>query len=260
MKLYKYIIILGLLCIADLSFGQKFDLGMLAGPQVYKVSFTDDDAKDIYNSKFKIGYRVGAYIIFPLEDNFAWSVEGFYSRKGRKLENISDGNDVINDATYDFLEINFLLRKEYDLNIIEGIQGKWFITLGPNINYWLGGKGVIDDNVDLTYKVKFEDNISDLEYNYIRDGNRWLFGIDIGIGIDTPIINSQKFETELRFTLGQTYLGAENGSIPVNDFQNDDNLESNYRNLSLVLRYGLGIDLKNARKGKSTLKVKKKKR
>jgi len=237
---------------------QKFDLGLLAGPQLYTVTFPDQDDRDIFNSKFKIGYRAGAYIIFPLENDFAWSSEVYFSKKGRKIENKEDG--TINNASYNFIETSFLLRKEFDLTIIENIKGKWFFNFGPNINYWVGGKGVIDNNVDIDYEVKFEEGKSDLEYNYIVDGNRWLFGIDIGIGIDTPIINSQKFETELRFTLGQTFLGARDGSVPVNEFQNIDNLRSHYRSIALVLRYGLGIDLKDARKGKSTFKVKNKRR
>jgi hypothetical protein len=238
---------------------QKFDIGILAGPQAYKVSFQDKDDRDIYKSKIKLGYRVGGYIIFPLENDFAWSTELFYSKKGRKIENLIDGN--INDAVYNFVELSFLIRKQFDLNIIEKVKGKWFFTFGPNINYWLNGRGVWNDRDIYSYSVKFEDReFGDLENNYVIDGNRWLFGIDIGIGIDTPIINSQKFETEIRFTLGQTFLGTKDGSIPNNNFFFDDNLRSNYRSLSLVLRYGLGIDMKNAKKGKSTFKVKRKRR
>lgn len=237
---------------------QKFNIGLLAGPQVYTVSFQDSDDRDIYDSKFKIGYRVGAFIQFPLENDYAWSVESYYSRKGRKIETVSDG--TINNAAYNFAELNILLKKQFDLNIIENIQGKWFMSIGPNINYWINGKGTIESNVDLEYEVVFDDQPGDLENNYIRDGNRWLFGLDFGIGIETPTVGSQLFETELRFTLGQTFLGAKDGSVPVNDFQVDDNLRSNYRNISIIFRYGLGVDMKNNRKGKSTLKVKRKRR
>ncbi|QSE96783.1 porin family protein [Fulvivirga lutea] len=239
---------------------QKFDIGLLAGPQAYTVSFEDKDDRDEYDSKIKLGYRAGAYILFPLENDFAWSVEGFFSRKGRNLESNFNGQDVVNNASYNFIELNFLLRKEFNLTLIKGLEGKWFLNIGPNINYWLSGKGTIDATVDLDYKVKFEDGPGDFEYNYIRDGNRWLFGIDFGIGIDNQIIKSQKVEAELRFTLGQTFLGAKDGSVPVNDFQVNDNLRANYRVLALVIRYGIGVDFKNARKGKSTLKIKKRKR
>jgi hypothetical protein len=240
------------------TMAQKFDIGLLAGPQVYKVSFQDTDDRNLYSSTFKVGYRIGAYISFPMEDDFSWSTELYYSRKGRKIETIENG--FINDAAYNFGEISVLLRKQFDLNIIEKIKSKWFVTLGPNINYWISGRGSIDATVDLDYKVKFGSGAGDLENNYIVDGNRWLFGLDFGLGIDTPLINSQKFEVEVRFTLGQTYLGAKDGSVPVNDFQVDDNLRSNYRTMALVLKYGLDLDLKNAKKGKSTLRIKKKRR
>lgn len=239
------------------AIAQKFDIGVLAGPQFYTVSFEDKDDRDIYDSKFKIGYRAGAYILFPLENDFAWSVETFYSKKGRKLESNVDGIEFTNNANYSFLELSFLLRKEWDMTIIEGVKGKWFLNIGPNINYWISGKGKIDAAVDLDYKVKFEDGAGDYEYNYIRDGNRWLFGIDLGVGVDSQVIKSQKVELELRFTLGQTFLGTKDGSVPVNDFQVDDNLRSNYRVLALVVRYGIGVDMQNAKKGKSTIKIKK---
>ena len=236
---------------------QKFDLGLLAGPQAYMVAFEDSDDRDIYDSKIKLGWRAGAYILFPLENDFAWSVEGFYSKKGRKLESEFNAEQVINNASYSFLELNFLLRKEFQMHLIKGLEGTWFVNFGPNINYWLNGKGTIDAVVDLDYKVKFEDGTGDYEFNYITDGNRWLFGLDLGIGIDSQVIKSQKVELELRFTYGQTFLGTKDGSIPANDFQVDDNLRARYRVLALVVRYGIGVDLKNAKKGKSTIKIKK---
>ncbi len=238
--------------------GQKFDIGLLAGPQIYKVSFPDNDDKAAFDTKFKLGYRLGAYINFPMENDFSWCTEVYYSRKGRRIKD--NANGFVNDATYNFGEISVLLRKQFEMNIIENIKGKWFINIGPNINYWMSGKGHIESNVGLDYKVKFGSGTTDLENNYIVDGNRWLFGLDFGLGIDTPIIGTQKFETEVRFTLGQTFLGAKDGSIPVNDFQVDDNLRSHYRTISIVLKYGIGVDLHDAKKGKSTLKVKKKRR
>ena len=249
--------LVGFLFINFSSSAQKFDLGLLAGPQAYTVAFEDSDDRDIYDSKVKLGWRAGAYILFPLENDFAWSVEGFYSKKGRKLESEFNADQVINNASYSFLELNFLLRKEFQMHLIKGLEGTWFVNFGPNINYWLNGKGTIDAVVDLDYKVKFEDGTGDYEFNYIRDGNRWLFGLDLGIGIDSQVIKSQKVELELRFTYGQTFLGAKDGSIPVNDFQVDDNLRARYRVLALVVRYGIGVDLKNAKKGKSTMKIKK---
>lgn len=225
---------------------------MLGGIHGYKVSFEDKDDRDIYDSKPKLGYRLGAYIAFPLENNFSWSTELYYSKKGRKLET----NSYINDADYNFIEASVLLRKSYPTKILDNLKGKWFFNIGPNINYWLGGSGLIDDNVDLEYEVVFDENKAggDLENNYIVEGNRWLFGLDFGIGMEAPILKTQSVQVEMRFTLGQTFLGTKDGSIPVNEFQIDDNLRSNYRVISFTIRYGFDVDLMSSRKGKSTIK------
>ena len=261
MSVRFFLIIAFLLVSGNHLLAQKFSVGLLAGPQVYTLHFEDEDDRDIFEPKIQFGYRAGAYIIFPLENGFAWSVETFYSRRGRKIETIE--TEFLNTAKYHFWDINFLLRKEYDLNIIENVKGRWFLNLGPNVSHWVAGKGIIEaPALDFNYDVVFEEGreSGDNYNNYIVDGNRWLFGIDLGIGINAPTIDQQVVEVEVRFTLGQTFLGSKDGSIPVNDFQVDDNLRSNYRVLALVVRYGLALDLKNAKKGKSTYRIKSRRR
>lgn len=251
--IYKITAVFGFIIFSlNQSSGQKFTFGLLGGAHGYKVSFEDKDDRDEFDSKLKFGYRLGAYIAFPLENKFSWSTELYYSKKGRKLEQLPEG--FINDANYTFIETSVLLRKAYTLKLIPGLEGNWFFNVGPNINYWLNGTGTIDAAVDLDYTVKFEEGAGDLENNYIVDGKRWLFGLEIGAGVEAPVAKNQNVQIELRFTLGQTFLGTKDGSIPVNDFQVDDNLRSYYRVLSLILRYGIDLDIMSSRKGKSTNK------
>lgn len=235
------------------ALAQKFSIGPLVGAQAYQVSFHHDEEKSLFNSKPKIGYRGGAYIEFPLENNFSWATEAYYSRKGRKISN--KAGTITNNAAYNFAEVSVLLRKKYNLTLVPGIPAKAFFNIGPNVNYWINGKGTLDATVDLDYTVKFDETQSELTTNTINDANRWLFGLEAGAGVETRIYDKQFLQFEIRFTYGQTYLGDKDSSqIRILGFQ--DSLRSNYRVLSLVVRYGLDIDLHEAKKGKSTIKRK----
>ncbi|ELR70629.1 hypothetical protein C900_03610 [Fulvivirga imtechensis AK7] len=231
--------------------GQKFSIGPLAGVHAYKVAFHHDEEQSLFDSTIKLGYRGGAYIEFPLENNFSWATEVSYARKGRKIT--YDAESITNDAAYNFFEISVLLRKKYDLTISKGVPGKFFFNVGPNINYWINGKGTLDAAVDLDYAVKFQESDGNIRVNAITDANRWLFGLEAGAGLETRVYDTQFFQFEFRFTYGQTYLGGRDSSeIPILAFQ--DSLRSNYRVISFIVRYGIDIDLRNAKKGKSTIK------
>lgn len=251
-KLYFFLALFSALNCSVLA--QKFSIGPAIGGHAYTVAFHHEEEKALFDPKPKLGYRGGVYISFPLENNFEWAAEGYYSRKGRKVR--IESENMTNDAAYNFFEISVLLRKKYDLTVIKGVPGKFFFNIGPNVNYWINGKGTLDANVDLEYEVKFHEANGDATLNYITDANRWLFGLELGAGIETRLYKTQFFQFEFRFTYGQTYLGGKDSSeIPI-ILGYQDSLRSNYRVLSFIVRYGIDIDLKNARKGKSTLKVK----
>lgn len=233
---------------------QQFSLGLTGGVHTYKVAFHNEEEESMFDSKSKLGYKFGGFIEFPLENNFSWSTEAYFSKKGRRVSYYNGA--ITNNANYNFYEISVLLRKGYDLSVSENLKGEVFFNIGPNINYWSSGKGTLDANVDLEYEVKFQEPDGDVYVNSITDANRWLFGLEAGIGTEVRIYDTQFFEVEVRYTYGQTYLGGKDSSnIPILAFE--DSLRSNYRVLSIILRYGVDIDLKNARKGKSTIKRKK---
>lgn len=232
---------------------QKFSIGPAIGVHAYTVAFHNVEEKSQFDAKGKLGYKGGVYIAFPLENNFSWAVEGYYSKKGRKVS-FYEGKNT-NDASYNFLEISALLRKSYDIAIAKNIPGTFFFNVGPNINYWMSGKGKLDATVDLDYKVKFQESDGTIRENAITNANRWLYGLEAGAGIETRLTKKQYVQFEFRFTYGHTYLGGQDSSeIPILHFE--DSLRSNYRVLSVILRYGIDFDMRLAKKGKSTYKRK----
>ncbi|MBL6444786.1 PorT family protein [Fulvivirga sp. 29W222] len=253
--IYKIIFFLAIATFLASSINaQKFSLGLAGGTHIYKVAFHHDEEESFFKSKNKLGYKLGGFIEFPLENNFSWSTEAYYSKKGRKVSYYNGA--ITNNADYNFYEISVLLRKGYDMAVSSKLKGELFFNIGPNVNYWSSGSGTIDANVDLDYEVKFQEPDGNVFVNSINDANRWLFGLEAGVGAEIRVYDTQFFEVELRYTYGQTYLGGKDSStIPILAFE--DSLRSNYRVLSMILRYGVDIDLKNARKGKSTIKRKK---
>lgn len=234
------------------SYGQQFLVGPKGGVQYYTADFADDSAEVRLDDQYKLGYKLGGTIIFPLPDEFYFGVEGYFSKKGRKYG--FDGT-ATNNATYNFIELSSYLRKSYKVSLGEGkYPGFFFFNVGPNVMYWLNGKGTIDDVADLDYEIKFSEPVnSDYTVNYLKDVNRWLFGLDFGAGFSFLTKSDEDVTIELRYTYGHTYLGGEKASF-LNILGFDDDLRSRYRVFHLSIAYLFDLDLQKAKKGKSTIK------
>jgi hypothetical protein len=101
----------------------------------------------------------------------------------------------------------------------------------------------------------------DFDKMYLRDVNRWLFGIDIGVGFNAPLKRNRKLSTELRFTSGHTFFGTKY-SASNRTLGFTDNLRANEKVISLTVAYVIDVNVQEGRKGKSTKdkEVKRKKR
>lgn len=234
-------------------YAQKFSLGVKAGPLALKSIYGDkSEARDI-DDKATLGYYGAVFISFPLKNHYACVIETGFSQKGRKV--LFDGGSSKNYAAYYFIDAALLLRRSFKLNLGENIPANWFINAGPHISYWLGGKGVVgaSDNDGTAYNIKFSDEFKLGDYNtmYMIGANRWLFGLDIGVGMTAPIKTTQRVIAELRFTWGHTYYGGPltaNYDWPLFD---DRNLKANEKVLSFTVAYMWDFDLKERKKGKS---------
>ena len=147
------------------------------------------------------------------------------------------------------------LRRSYKVKIKKDVATQVFFNIGPNIEYWLNGKGEIKtDVVSSPYEVVFdEEPTSNYSINYINGANRWLFGLDVGAGFEANISKTQRIHTELRFTYGQTYLGQKVSSSHIEVLGFADNLQGNFKTLTLTASYYFDFDLKKSKMGKSTV-------
>lgn len=232
---------------------QKFSLGVKAGPLISWAAFGDKADKDDFTSKPKIGYAGSGFISFPLKNNYSCVIEGGFSQKGRRI--LFGGGDIENNAVYQFLDGTLLLRRSFPLNLGKNVPGTWFINMGPHISYWLSGKGEIGPTGTPTtsYTVVFEKTYTGAIDNkmYLNDVNRYLFGIDFGIGMTAPVRATQRVGCELRFTSGHTFYGRRNSaSYSYVDFE--DNLRANEKVFTFSVMYMFDFDLKKGKTGRST--------
>ncbi|HCM76355.1 MAG TPA: hypothetical protein DIS90_08225 [Cytophagales bacterium] len=206
----------------------------------------------MYNNQINIGFTGGGFISFPLKNNYSFISEFGFSRKGKKLQ--FNNNEWTNTAVFNFIDLSMALRKSYNFQLRPDIQSNLFFNIGPNIEYWISGKGKMGAGGEPThYDIAFN-QVPDANFNinYYNNINRWLFGIDFGFGMDAPITPTQKLLIELRFTFGQTNLGKENSTSTIEILGFQDDLKMNIKTLSVTAGYSFGFDLKKSKMGKST--------
>jgi hypothetical protein len=243
-----------LMVILSTGYSQKITIGVKSGFAFSQSVFGDKDDKANFNNRSKLGFITAGLVNFPLKDNYSFQTEFGYSQRGRKVE--FNQNTWFNNATYHYLDGTMLLRKSYPLNWTKNVKGTWFVNIGPRISYWLSGKGKVIAGGSYTYQVKFTDppdepSSPDFNIMYMRDVNRWLFGLDFGIGADAPTTALQRFVFEVRFTSGHTFYGSRDSAFN-RTLGFVDNLRANEKMLSFTASYTLNRDLRESKKGKST--------
>jgi len=237
---------------------QKFSLGVKAGPLLTWSSFGDKDDKDNFTHKAKPGFFVGGLINFPLKKNYSFQSEAGYSMRGRKI--LFNEDTWENNATYNYVDLSMMLRKSFTFQLAKDVPADWFFNIGPHISYWINSKGEVSagsaNSSSYDYTVVYEAMPEappepDFDIMYMTDINRWLFGLDFGIGFNAPIKSTQKLFTELRFMSGHTFYGTKS-SATNRTLGFTDNLRSNEKFISLTVAYTFDFDLREGKKGRST--------
>jgi hypothetical protein len=236
------------------SYGQEFSLGIKGGPLIALANFGDKDDKDEFSHDPKLGYYFAGLVSFPLKKNYSFQTEFGFSQKGRKIT--FNENTWENDATYFFGDAAMMLRRSFPFYLGRNVPSTWFVNVGPHISYWLEGTGKINAGGSYKYDIVFgpmppSPDEPDFDKMYLNDVNRWLFGIDIGVGFVAPLRNKKKLTTEVRFTSGHTFFGQKT-SASNRTLGFTDNLRANEKVLSLTVAYVIDVNVQENRKGKST--------
>ncbi len=257
MSFPKIAILLALSVCSIVSKAQKFSLGLKAGVLGVYTNFPDQT--DSLKSGIKPGFSIGGLISFPMKNKFSFTAEAGFSQQGRKWKYKINQDKW--SSTYYFYDFSMAIRKTFKLKIKQNIASNWFVNVGPNINYWISGRGKMDPyfGIHQKYTLVF-DQTPNFSYTqiHVNQENRWLFGINLGIGTTFTTLKNQKIITELRMTWGQTYLGKRHseslgGTPGINE---EMSLKCNLKVLNFSIGYILDRDIQKGRLGKSTKKVK----
>ena len=253
-----------MIVLANVANAQKFSLGLRAGGSVNWASFRDKYQKDTFSIKPSLGFTVGALVGFPLKNNYSVIIEGGFSQKSRILKD--DDGQLENHSTYKFADGTLLLRKSFRFELGKDIPSEWFFNIGPEVGYWLSGKGYFTaGGPKYPYQIEFDNTPDgDMNYLYYNSANRMFFGLVLGVGIKAPLKNNTSITTELRFTSGHTNLGRNRNEYHPREWyasllNYNDTLRMNQKVISISVAYTLDFDKVESRKGKSTLKKKLKK-
>lgn len=236
----------------------------LAGPKgafhIYDVHYPNKENQQIYDPKIDWGYKFGIMSYFPLISKFSLNWDFLFASRGRNVK-MGESSWRLEETHY-YLEFPLMLTLNFETKVwqlgpfrrLGPFTG--YFGVGPNMSYWLNGYGTLNTNVlDHKYTIKFSPDGGDVNYLYIEPANRFQWGLDLAMGLFSPMTNNSELVTELRCTIGHTNLGFEGSSyMPILGFE--DNLESNYRTITLSAAYLFYWDPGSLRKGKSTGGVK----
>lgn len=215
--------------------------GFKGGANVTNISFDSETYKKFYDTKFTPGFSAGAVFLIENKEKYGLYTEFLYSMKGKSV--VSHANDYeTNNATYQYLEFPVLFRVKFKQQKFD-----WFLQLGPEINYWLGGKGAFevyepDRDVISTYEytVNLGEQKNSSDYLNVEDANRIQLGLALGGGLIWDLKNGNYISFDARYTFGHTYMGGyETASIP--NIGLVDNLEytNNVASISAVYYFDI---------------------
>jgi len=241
---------------------QVVRIGVKAGPRMSWMKMDDTFFKDTVRIQPTLNYTVGAVASFKVKDRYFLHTELNYTTKGKITKGKID--PLLEDrVTYRYLDVPALFSMQFKGKLKSERQFKWYLGVGPNVSYWLGGNGVIkssdlyENNIDkLKYSIKFgtRPNADNPDEMYVEGARRLQFGIVAAGGVMFEPAGGNKFMIDLRYEGGHSQLGTKGDFLIPTDY--DDNLRARNRGLTLsviyLLEYNLNPDVRN--RGKSTIK------
>ena len=210
-------------------------IGLKAGANATKISFDSElyKNKKFYDTNFKPGFTVGGVFLMENKEKYGFTVAFLYYVKGKSVDSNADDYET-HRANYHYFDLQILFRMKFNQS-----KFRWFLQLGPELSYWLGGKGKFtvyeqDRDVFTTYEyaINFGDPKSSSDYLNAQGGaHRLQLGLAIGGGFIWELSKGNFLSLDLRYTFGHTFMGDyESASIPgvglVDNMEHTNNVAS----------------------------------
>ncbi|WKK77682.2 outer membrane beta-barrel protein [Marivirga salinae] len=252
---------ISLLIVALFAFNNKqlnaqVFIGAKSGARVSWLQY-DDFAEEDYNKKLFFGYSAGITAAFKVQKRFLLQLDIMYTQKGKKIDGIS-GTPFQNYAKYHFLNTPVVYKLDFKEAFGDRIF-KWYVGAGPNVNFWLGGNGILEseelreENIDqLNYRIIF-DNMPATPENgalYFNEANRVQVGLIVSTGLVLEPAPGQSLMIDFRYEWGHSYMSRAEGRFS-NVVGYRDNLRA--RNQAFQISVAYLFDIIN--KGKKEKKL-----
>lgn len=236
--------------------------GPLLGGQATNVRYSSLYEGLDFRQNYSLNYFGGWSYTYEAHENLGFHSELYYSRKGKAQRYDSDFTRVVEHRNYfHYIEAPLLLRLSLPLG---RRKAKWFVNAGPQISYWIGGRGQmrayeafgIDQIEEINYRIRFKPETGSNDDLTIEAANRLQFALAVGGGISIPLDRKgNQISVNLRYVRGTTHM-AGNESFEVGATGIEEYLGYKYDAFQISTAYLIPVDLLNLRRGKSTFKAK----
>ncbi len=246
--------------------GAQILVGAIAGANYSWTSFGNSDNKDLYKVRPVFGYHFGLHTSFRVRKRFFLHTSVIYSTKGMTMKGKRDDYTTAQDLDYLKAKYNYIEMPIIYTAYFKGSFGKssfkYSLGAGPNISYWLGGKGTIE-NTDthefstgiVKYKVVFKKNPFAATENemVVEKPTRIQLGLNFTAGLLFEPARDHEMILTFRYELGHSYLSRESvGSFGPTYFEQP--LQIRNQGFRISLAYLIDLKVEQRKKGKSTIK------
>lgn len=240
-------------------------VGPVVGGNYSWTSFGDKDLKSAYRVSPVFGFHAGGHLSFKVQKRFFLHASLLYSSKGRLLEGKLD-TKLRNSERYSYIEMPISYTVDFKAKIGRSKEFKYFLGIGPNVSYWLNGRGTLYNSdleeanlAELSYKAVYkkapENQHSD--EMIVQEPNRFQLGLNFVAGLVLEPAPRQRVMFSVRYELGHSYLAKSNGIFKDTYFQ--DPLRSSNQGFRVSLAYLYDLKTEDRKKGKSTIDKRKSK-
>lgn len=242
---------------------------LLVGPEIgvnYSwTSLRDNDLGERFNIQPVPGFHAGGRVAFKVRNRFFLHASLLYATKGRNLTGKMDPA-LRSKSTYSYIDMPINYTVDFR-GKLKGKEFKYFFGIGPNVSYWLGGRGKFysseleEDNEDqFSYRIRFrsqEDNDAEEGSRNlsVANANRLQLGLNFIGGVVFEPAYKQRFMFTVRYELGHSYLAKSDGELAGLYFK--EPLKSRNKGFRISLAYLIDLKTEERKKGKSTIDARK---
>ncbi len=256
----RYLLIIAcIFFIAPSCLGQLY-VGPKAGIQAFAPFYPDKDNRAGLKLKPRPGLSLGLAAVAEVRENFALHFEIAYSQKGKKVKD-KISPLLSHKVLYNHIDFPILFTRRFNAKFGGQKAYQWYLNVGPNISYWLGGSGeLISDELEeenvarLDYKIVFKADSFDNDQANIEEPNRLQLGLNVGGGLIFKPNDANMLLVDFRLEIGSTFVGKKGTAVefPYSMFAYTDNLATVNVGLKASVAYVFDLNLAQLKKGKST--------